>query len=143
MSSLHSQVGKDNEAMEEDYQKAFELFFVYGYRCCAFKHSICRDQLEIPDGMPNSANPLPLEFFVNPRCPPGHNSRRGQGCRDRSGRRGEGSKEGCRCKRIGLTSFPMLVLVIFGDFSKGHHFATNMRIIFCNPWRFLAHFNEI
>ena len=41
--SLHSQVGKDNEAIEEDYQKALEQIFSYGYRCCAFKHNICED----------------------------------------------------------------------------------------------------
>ena len=32
-----------------------------------------------------------------------------------------------------MTSFPMLVLVILGDFCKGRHFATSMRIISCNP----------
>ena len=31
VSSLHSQVGKEKEAMEEDYQKALELIFAYGY----------------------------------------------------------------------------------------------------------------
>ena len=31
MSSLHSQVGKDKEAMKEDYQKALEVIFAYGY----------------------------------------------------------------------------------------------------------------
>ena len=56
--------------MEEDYQKALELIFAYGYRCCAFKHSIYGDQPEIPYGMPDSADPLPPNFFVNPRCPP-------------------------------------------------------------------------
>ena len=43
VSSLHSQAGKDKEAMEEDYQKALELIFAYAYRCCAFKHNICGD----------------------------------------------------------------------------------------------------
>ena len=43
MSSLHSQAGKDKEGMEEDYQKALELIFSYGYGCCAFKHSINDD----------------------------------------------------------------------------------------------------
>ena len=43
VSSLHSQVSKDKEAMEEDYQKALEVIFAYGYECCAFKHNICRD----------------------------------------------------------------------------------------------------
>ena len=69
VSSLHSQASKDKEAMEEDYQKALELIFPYGYGCCAFKHNIYKDQPKIPDGMPNSIDPLPLVFFVNPRCP--------------------------------------------------------------------------
>ena len=33
-----------------------------------FKHNICGDQPEVPNGMPDSANPLPPEFFVSPRC---------------------------------------------------------------------------
>ena len=33
MSSLHSQVVKEKEATEEDYYKALELIFAYGYRC--------------------------------------------------------------------------------------------------------------
>ena len=69
--SLQSQADKDKEAMEEDYQKALELIFSYGYECCMFKHNICVDQPKVPDGMPDSSsNLLPLEFFVNPRCPP-------------------------------------------------------------------------
>ena len=63
VSSLHFQVGKDKKAMEEDYQKALEKIFAYGYGCCAFKHSIRDDLLRIPNGMPNSTDPLPLEFF--------------------------------------------------------------------------------
>ena len=70
VSSLHSRAGKDKEAMEKDYQKAMKLIFVYGYRCCVFKHNICGDQPEVPDGMPDSFDQLPPEFFVNPRCPP-------------------------------------------------------------------------
>ena len=31
VSSLHSQAGKDKEAIKEDYQKALELIFTYGY----------------------------------------------------------------------------------------------------------------
>ena len=68
-------MGKDKEAMEEDYQKAMKLIFAYGYRCCAFKHSIYEEQLEIPDGMPDFIDPLPPEFFVNPRWPPNLNNR--------------------------------------------------------------------
>ena len=44
VSSLHSQASKDKEAMEEDYQKALELIFAYGYGCCALKNNICGDQ---------------------------------------------------------------------------------------------------
>ena len=33
-----------------------------------FKHDICEDQLEVPNGMPDSFDPLPLEFIANPRC---------------------------------------------------------------------------
>ena len=45
VSSLHSQSNKDKEAMEEEYQKALEVIFAYGYGCCVLKHNICRDQL--------------------------------------------------------------------------------------------------
>ena len=70
VSSLHSQAGKDKESIEEDYQKAQEKIFAYGYRCCVFKHSICGDRPGILDGMPDSTDPLPLEFFFNLGCPP-------------------------------------------------------------------------
>ena len=62
-------MGKDKEAMEEDYHKALKQIFAYGYECCAFKHIICGDQPGIPNGMPNSTNPLPPEFFANLGCP--------------------------------------------------------------------------
>ena len=60
---------KDKEAMEEDYQKAMELIFAYDYGCCMLKHNICGDQPKVPNGMPNSFDPLLPEFFMNPRCP--------------------------------------------------------------------------
>ena len=69
MSSLNSQASKDKEAMEEDYLKALKLIFAYDYECCAYKHNICGDQPEVPNGMPDSSDLLPLEFFMNPRCP--------------------------------------------------------------------------
>ena len=68
VSSLKSQAGKDKEAIEEDYQKAFELILSYGYECCAFKHNIYGDQPKVPDEMPDYSDPLSLEFFMNPRC---------------------------------------------------------------------------
>ena len=70
VSSLHSQEGKDKEAIEEEYQKALEVIFAYGYVCCVFKHNIYGDHLEVSDGMPDFVNLLPPEFFVNPWCPP-------------------------------------------------------------------------
>ena len=70
VSSLYSQVGKDKEAMEEDYQKALEVIFTYDYGCFAFKHNICGDQPEVPDGMLNSSDTLQPEFFVGLKCPP-------------------------------------------------------------------------
>ena len=70
VSSLQSQSSKDKEAMKEEYQKAMEVIFAYGYMCCVFKHNFCGDRLEVLKGMPDSADPLPLEFFVNPRWPP-------------------------------------------------------------------------
>ena len=67
--SLQSQANKDKEAMEEDYQKALEVIFAYGYECCVFKQNIYGDHSEVPDGMPDSSVPSPPGFFVNPRCP--------------------------------------------------------------------------
>ena len=68
--SFQSQAGKDKEVVEKDYQKALDVIFAYGYGCCMFKHNICGSQPEVLDGMPNSSNLLPSEFFANPRCPP-------------------------------------------------------------------------
>ena len=53
---------------------------------------------------------------------------------------GEGSEGGFRCRGTWLISFPMLVLVILGDFCKGHRFVNNMHIISCNPWPFFSAF---
>ena len=60
VSSLHSQVGGDKEAMEKEYQKALEVIFSYGYGCCVFKHNICGDHPEVPKGMSDSADPCCL-----------------------------------------------------------------------------------
>ena len=63
-------MGKDKEVMLEDYQKALELIFAYGYGYCEFKHNICGNQPEVPDGMPNSSDLLPPKFFAKAGCPP-------------------------------------------------------------------------
>ena len=65
VSAFHSQAGKDKKAMVEDYQKALEQIFTYGYKCYAFKHSIRSDRPRIPNGMLDSAHPLPPKFFEN------------------------------------------------------------------------------
>ena len=70
VSSLHARAIKDREDMAEDYQGSLDLIFAYDYGCCAFKNNICGDMPNIPDGMPDSSNPFPLEFFDNLRCPP-------------------------------------------------------------------------
>ena len=69
VSSLHSQAGRDKEAMEEEYHKALEVIFSYRYGCYVFKHNIYGDHPEVPDGMPDSADPLYPELFVNLKCP--------------------------------------------------------------------------
>ena len=69
VSSLHSQAGKDKEAMEEDYQKALEVIFSYHYGCCVFKDNIYGDRPEVSDGMPDSFDLLSLEVFFTPKCP--------------------------------------------------------------------------
>ena len=47
VSSLQSQAYKDKEGMKEEYQKALEVIFAYGYSCCVFKHNICGDRPEV------------------------------------------------------------------------------------------------
>ena len=68
--SIQFHTSMDKEAMEEDYQKALKVIFVYDYGCCVFIHNIRGDHLEVPDGMPYFSVSLPLEFLVNPRRPP-------------------------------------------------------------------------
>ena len=46
------------------------MIFSYRYGCCIFKHNIRGDCPKVTEGMPDSTDPLPLDFFVNPRCPP-------------------------------------------------------------------------
>ena len=45
------------------------MIFAYGYVCRVFKHNICGDHPRVREGMSDSTDPLPPEFFVNPRCP--------------------------------------------------------------------------
>ena len=47
------------------------MIFNYGYGFYAFAHNICGSQPEVLDGMSDTSKPLSLEYFINPRCPPG------------------------------------------------------------------------
>ena len=53
-----------------EFDACFEVIFNYGYDCCAFAHNIYGNKPGIPYRMSDTSNPLPLEFFLNPRCPP-------------------------------------------------------------------------
>ena len=64
--SIRTKAFKEKKALEEVYKEGFDVIFNYGYGCCAFAHNIYGSQPEVPDGM----EPLSLEFFINPRCPP-------------------------------------------------------------------------
>ena len=45
------------------------MIFAYGYGCRVFKHNICGNHPRVPEGMFDSTDPLPPDFFVNPKCP--------------------------------------------------------------------------
>ena len=47
------------------------MIFNYGYGYCAFALDIRGSHPEVPEGMPDTSNPLSPEFFINPRCPLG------------------------------------------------------------------------
>ena len=61
-------------ALEAEFDASSDVIFDYGYGCCAFAHDIHGSKPMIPAEMPNTSTPLPPEFFVNPRCPPGSSS---------------------------------------------------------------------
>ena len=56
--------------MDEAFDVGFDVIFNYGYGCCAFTHNICGSEPVISEGMSDKSKSLPLEFFINPRCPP-------------------------------------------------------------------------
>ena len=97
VSPLQSQVSKNKAAMEKDYQKALELIFAYGYRCCMFKHNICGDQPEVLDDMLDSSDPFSSEFLqtLGALYPNSHRGHNNQGRSERSSREGRGTREEC------------------------------------------------
>ena len=58
-------------ALEAEFDASSDVIFDYGYGLCAFAHDIRGSKPMIPAGMLDTSTPLPPEFFVNPRCPPG------------------------------------------------------------------------
>ena len=74
LTEVRAEASKEKKAMEKAFDASFDVIFNYDYGCCAFTHNICGSELVIPDGMPDTSKPLPPEFFINPRCPPGDTS---------------------------------------------------------------------
>ena len=64
----------ERKAMEKEFDASSDVIFNYGYDCCAFAHNICGSKPMILAGMLDTSKPLPLEFFINPRCPPSASS---------------------------------------------------------------------
>ena len=71
LSAFRVEVSKERKASEEAFDANFDVIFNYGFGCCAFMHNICGSKPRIPDWMPDTSKSLPLEFFINPRWPPG------------------------------------------------------------------------
>ena len=74
LSAFQAMVTMEKKAMEEEFDASGIVIFNYGYGCCAFAHNICGSKPLIPAGMPDTINPLPSKFIVNPRCPPSASS---------------------------------------------------------------------
>ena len=70
LSAFRTKVAKEKKALEAECDAAFEAIFNYEYDYCSFAHNICGSKPKILDRMPGTSEPLTLEFFVNPRCPP-------------------------------------------------------------------------
>ena len=68
--AFQAKMTKEREAMEAEFDASSDVIFDYGYGCCAFAHNICGSKPMILAGMLDTSKPLPLVFFVNPRCPP-------------------------------------------------------------------------
>ena len=96
----------------EDYQKALEHIFTYGHGCCAFKHNIHGDWPGIPDGMPDSVDPLSPEFFCKSGVPLGPTTVKAKAVEVHLVEEAKGPGRGCRCRGARLTNSLILVLVI-------------------------------
>ena len=70
-----------------------------------FKNNICGGLPKIPYDMPDSANPLPPEFFVNPRYPPTLAAVEAKDAEANHGRVVEDSERGFVVKELGFLSY--------------------------------------
>ena len=66
LATFQAKATAKREAMETEFDASSDVIFNYGYGCCAFTHDICGSKPMIPAEMPNTSEPLPPEFFVNP-----------------------------------------------------------------------------
>ena len=64
----------EKSALEAKFDASGNGILNYGYGCCAFAHNIRGRKPLIPAEIPDSLTALTLNFFVNPRCPPGSSS---------------------------------------------------------------------
>ena len=67
LAAFQAKAATDRKTMEEEFDASSDVIFNYGYGCCAFAHDIWSKPM-IPTEIPDTSEPLPLEFFVNPRC---------------------------------------------------------------------------
>ena len=70
-SAFRAKASKEKKALKEAFNAGFDVIFNYDYGSCAFAHYICGSEPVIPNGMSDMSKPLPPEFFINPRYPPG------------------------------------------------------------------------
>ena len=70
LSTFPTKETAQREVMKAEFDASSDVIFNYGYGCCDFVHDICGSKPMILAGMPNTTELLPLEFFINPRCPP-------------------------------------------------------------------------
>ena len=66
VSALQVQALNEKKALDEAFEKGFDVIFNYGYSCCAFANNICGSQPVVPDRMPDTSKSLSPEFFINP-----------------------------------------------------------------------------
>ena len=74
LAAFQAKATAEREAMEAEFDPSSDVIFNYGCGCYAFEQDIRGSKPMIPAGMLDTTEPLPLEFFINPRCPPSASS---------------------------------------------------------------------